>query len=108
MLEPDDIGGARVRRTFTRGAQIMRRGDTLNAEDICSMGANNRRALINAGYIEVWPKSPIQSIGSGSGSRHIVYLCRGQYDVIEGRKLNEKPLSKEDAEELATRPDSAH
>ena len=102
IIADPDIGGARVRRTFTRNGRQMRNGDMLDGNSVRSIPVANRRALIDAGYIEVWPKSG-EASGS-AGERHIVHRGKGQFDVIAGVKLNAEPMSKEDAEELATRP----
>lgn len=39
--------------------------------------------------------------------RFMLRLFGGRFDVIEGRKVNDAPLSKEQAEALASEPDSA-
>lgn len=95
-----DIGGARVRRVFSRGSERLAAGRILSADDVISIPVANRRALVSAGYIEIFPRAPLQSVGE----RHIVHLGGGRYDIIQGVKLNAEPLSKDDAEELATRP----
>lgn len=102
IIADHDIGGARVRRVFTRGSRHLRGGDMLSGDEVRAIPVANRRALIDAGYIEVWPKSG-EAAGS-AGERHIVHRGKGQFDVIAGVKLNAEPMSKEDAEELATRP----
>ena len=95
-----DIGGARVRRTFTRAGETLKGGQYLTRADILAMPASNRRALMSGNYIEVFPRSPVTS----AGDVHIVHIGRGQYDVFKGDKLNDRPLTKEEAEELATTP----
>jgi hypothetical protein len=96
-----DIGGARVRRRFTRGEEAMMPGRFLSADEVRAIPVANRRALSDAGYIEIFPQAPVTT----AGDKHIVHLGRGQYDVIHGVKLNAEPLTKEQAEDLATRPD---
>lgn len=96
-----DIGGARVARRVSRGAQALLAGQMLSAGEVCAIPIANRRALIRSGAIEVYPRGPVTS----AGEHHIVHRGGGQYDVIDGVKLNDVPLSKDEAEELATRPD---
>lgn len=98
MSEPD-IGGAIVRRRVARGGlKPLLAGQRLSRDEVLAMPVSNRRALVSTQHIELFPRD-----GAG-GERHIVHLGRGQYDVIEGRKLTAAPVSKEEAEELATRP----
>lgn len=96
-----DIGGARVRRVFRRGDEAMLAGRILTAAEVIAIAPANRRALREAGFIELFPKGPVESVGE----RHIVHMGGGKYDVIAGRRLNDAPLTKEQAEDLATRPD---
>lgn len=91
-----EIGGAVVRRGFTFGDDRLLAGHRLSREAI--LAAVNLRQLIEHEYVRVVPRT------DGDGERHIVRVGRDQFDVIEGRKLNNAPLSKEAAEELATRP----
>lgn len=100
QITDQDIGGARVRQKFTRAGEVLFAGKQLTADEVLAIPMANRRALADAGYIEIFPRPPITSVGE----RHIVHLGRGQYDVIQGLKLNQAPLSKDEAEELATRP----
>lgn len=99
-INDHDVGGARVRRTFTRSGETMRMGQMLSAAEVLAIPITNRRALSDSNFIEVFPRGPLESVGEN----HIVHLGRGQFDVIRGVKLNAAPLTKDDAEELATRP----
>lgn len=99
-IADQDIGGARVRRTFTCGDERLLAGHMLSGDEVRNIAVANRRALTSAGFIEIFPRGPVETVGE----RHIVHLGSGRYDVIEGKKLNDAPLSKDDAEELATRP----
>jgi hypothetical protein len=60
------------------------------------MPVANRQALIDKRFIEVFPKD-----ATGAGERHIVSAGFGKYHVIEGKKLNEFPLTKQEADALA-------
>lgn len=97
MLEisDKDIGGARVRRTFTNNGKQMRMGDQLTTEEVLAFPTANRRALSDSNFIEIYPKSPI--IGN---ERFIVGIGKNQFNVIEGRVLNTEPLTREAAEKL--------
>jgi len=99
-----DIGGARIRMGFTRGNVRMKAGDHLSADEVRSIPLANRRALSSAGFIEVYPQR-VQVVhreaAAKPGDRFIVQVSKGQFNVIEGRRLNDEPLSREDAEKLA-------
>jgi hypothetical protein len=94
----DLVGGAYVQLPIRVGGCYLGRGVHLSRDEV--LGMRNWDALQRSRNIRVYPRSPVTSVGQ----RHIVHLGRGQYDVIEGRKLNAAPVSKEEAEELATRP----
>lgn len=99
MLFPrlDDIGGAVVRRTFQFDSRRMRTGDRLTRDEVIGMPAPNRNALIEKQYIDVLPRD----IGGAGGERIVVNRGFGKFDVIEGRRLNTEPLTKDEAEALA-------
>lgn len=97
MIGSREIGGGYVRIRFSRLRdgllESLAPGTPLTAAEIEAM-ANGRR-LINTEHIAVYPPLP-------PGERHVV--ARGsKFDVIEGRKLNDRPMTKDEAEELATR-----
>jgi hypothetical protein len=104
----DKIGGAYVRLGFNFGERRMKSGEALSREQILSMPIGNRRSLISSGHLECYPRAPDAgeagaAAPAAKGDRHMVHLGRGLYDVIEGVKLNEAPLSREDATALAER-----
>lgn len=88
-----DIGGARVRRTFTRNGEQMKMGQHLTSEEVIAIAVANRRALVDSNFLEVYPKSI-------AGERFIVAVGKDQFNVIEGRLLNDKPLNRKEAELL--------
>jgi hypothetical protein len=92
-----DIGGARVRRTFTNGDRHMKAGEQIGREALLALPRANRRALADAGYIEVYPRAP----QAEPGERIVVGVGKDKYNVIEGRVINKTPLSRSEAEELA-------
>lgn len=100
-LRDEQIGGGVVLRRFTNGANPVVVGTRLSREEI--LGIKNRRTLIGSDAISVYPRAP-EAEPTAPGERHIVHNGGGRYDVIEGRKLNSGPLSKDEAEDLATRP----
>lgn len=101
------LGGAFVRRAFNKGDVRKHPGETMTTEELLSIPKTNRRALIEQGFLETWPavpdsaaRAPVSTEPVKGGVRHIV--SRGnKFDVIEGEKLNDKPLSREDAAALA-------
>lgn len=103
LLREGEIGGGTVRRTFKFGDEQVFSGKTLTADQILGMPINNRRALIEKGYISVYPKAPDAPAAKreAKGERHVVSAGFGRFDVIEGVKLNEASLSKDEAMELA-------
>jgi len=99
-----DIGGARIRMGFSRGGVRMRPGDHLTADEVRSIPPANRRALASAGFIEVYPARTevVHKYAEAKpGDRFIVAVGKGQYNVIEGHKLNDQPLTREEADALA-------
>jgi hypothetical protein len=97
MLEirDNDIGGARIVRTFTMNGKYTKRGENLTAEQVLGIALPNRRALIDSNFIEVYPKAaPV------GGERFIVAIGKNQFNVIEGRILNAEPLTHEEAKKL--------
>ena len=101
-----DLGGARVRLTFQTilkdgATRRFKANDQLSAEDVLAWPLANRRALVSAGYIEIYPKQFVGRQAIKKGDRFIVQAKKDQYNVIEGHRLNDQPLSREEAEALA-------
>src|SRR5258708_3918969 len=92
---PDaDIGGALVRRGFTRftksgtpGGQYLKAGTRLSADEVRSIPMVNRRALSVSGALDIYPVAP-GGAAPQDLDRYVIHRGRGDYDVIEGRKLN--------------------
>lgn len=106
----DQIGGAQVYRAFRMGERYMRRGDAVTLDELRAMPAANRNVLIEKEFLRVWPKhASTESLGGAMVGRAEVerIICPrgfGRYDVVEGKKLNDTPLSKEAAHALAGVP----
>jgi hypothetical protein len=122
-MHPSQIGGAKVMRTFRLGDRQMYHGAMLTGDEVRAMAHNNRNALIEKGFLMVWPKEvgmipgdgvsapiiapsapPPVSLPAASAERHVSARGFGKWDVIEGRKVNDKPLTREEAHKLAGLP----
>jgi hypothetical protein len=99
----NQLGGGRVVVAFSAGGVRIKPGTLLTAEFIKSLPVNNRNQLIDAHYIEVWPKAdgavspPAASVSGPGAERHVVPLGFGRYTVIEGVMLPDKPLTRAEA-----------
>jgi hypothetical protein len=105
---PDaDIGGAFVRRGFTRftkdspGGQYLKAGTKLTADEVRSIPMTNRRALAVSGALDIYPVAPGQAAPPEDLDRFVIHAGGGRYDVVLGKKLNDAPLTKQEAEALA-------
>jgi hypothetical protein len=98
LVGQKEFGGGFVRVSFTVNEERLKVGTPLSADAIRSFG--NYPRLIETGHIAVYPPSP-SGVG---GERHVLHKGRGEFDVIEGRKLNDAPLSKDEAYALAGHP----
>ncbi len=78
-------GGAYVRRRLDDHAP----GAVLTAEQVRAIPAANLQALINTGRLELFPAAPVQP-----GERFIRALGQGRFDVIEGRRLTDRPVTR--------------
>lgn len=103
MLKERDIGGAYVRRLFTRGKETLTAGRNLSREEVLAIPPVNRRALIDQGKLELYPLAP--RLEDGAAVKVIAPgEKKGTYNVIAGRIINTAPLTRDEAEELATKP----
>lgn len=106
MLEAE-IGGGTVRRAFTRAGKTIPSGTKLSRAEILAIPPSNRRVLIDMGSISVHGPIPAAAKGGkpeAAGERFVIACANGRYDVIEGRRLNPKPLTLKQAEKLAVSP----
>jgi hypothetical protein len=58
MIPDEEIGGARVLRTFKSGPTQLKRGHVLTRDEILSIRPPNRRALLDAGYLQIMELAP--------------------------------------------------
>jgi hypothetical protein len=107
-VHDEDIGGAVVRRRIDRGQlPPLMAGARLSREEVLSMPVANRRALVATERLWLLPKGGASYAADDMrATSHVVQVGKNLFDVIQGVKLNDQPLSKEAAEELATRPAS--
>lgn len=103
-IHVNQLGGGVVNRTFNFGGKALLRGHVLTAEEVRSIRPLNRSSLIDRGYLSVWPKGQHANPPEGS-VRFVMPIGFGRgYHVVEGRRLNDEPLSKEEAYKLAGLP----
>jgi hypothetical protein len=97
----DQIGGAVVRRTFSSGGRRLVAGMKLTREEVLSFPTANRNALAEKTFIDLYPLSGSSDAPTGKTDRFVVSAGFGRFHVIEGRKLNDEPLDREQAYALA-------
>jgi hypothetical protein len=91
--EIEGAGGAYVRRRLSFGGRDLVSGDRLTAEEVARIPIHNLHALVNTNVIELFPKAP-------SGERFLVAAGDDKFHVVEGARLNDKPLTRAKAEAL--------
>ena len=101
QIPAEQIGGAVVRRTFTTGGKRLTPGMQLSAEQVLAFPKLNRMALAEKRYIDLFPKNPNAVSGNGASKRYVVSAGFGRFHVIEGRKLNDEALDRDQAYALA-------
>jgi hypothetical protein len=98
QLKIDEVGGAVVRRVFNTGGKQMTPGTVLSREEIMAFPAVNRSALANKRYIDLFPRNPGNPQGSDEkGERYVISAGFGRFFVIEGKKLNDEAITREEA-----------
>ncbi len=94
MISEDQIGGGWVRRPdFRTGGDVLKNGTHLTREWLLKMPCATRVAAVNTGFIELYPVGLVSE-------RFVLARGEGVYDVVEGRRLNEQPLSRKEAQAL--------
>jgi len=101
-MREEEIGGALVCRPFQRGKAWLKGGDELSGDEVRAIPIANRRALIDSHFLELFPvPSHFVPPAPPPGDRFIVRRAHDSYDVIEGRRLNDEPLTEKAAMALA-------
>lgn len=101
QMKADQIGGAVVRRVFNSGGKQMRPGTYLTAEEVLNFPYANRQALADKHFIELYPKG---LAATTKAERFVVSAGFGRFHVLEGKKLNDEPIDREQAYALAGIP----
>lgn len=96
-LRDREIGGGIVRRTFKMGDEQLFAGRKLTRDEVLSIRAPNRNSLIEKGQLDVWPLD-------AQAQRYVVPTGKNEFGVIIGHMMNDKPLTKAEAEALAAQP----
>ncbi|HVM96147.1 MAG TPA: hypothetical protein VMT89_07145 [Candidatus Acidoferrales bacterium] len=100
QMADNEIGGAIVRRTFRSGGRQLFTGARLTAQEVLSFPKANRNALAEKRYIDLIPKADQTSVAA-KGERFVINAGFGKFYVIEGKKLNDEPIDREQAYALA-------
>lgn len=104
IVKEEQIGGGTVRRTFVRGDKRLKAGDQLTREELLAWPRANRTALIDNGFVVIYPPAPKAAGAETAPPQRFVVRTptfgSKTFDVIEGQKLAEG-LSKEEADTLA-------
>lgn len=82
-----------VSRSFRVGDRQLSRGTRLAGDELAAM--RNWRALVANRFVEIAPPQPHQIV------RFAISKGFGRWDVLQGRRLNGRPLSKDEATALA-------
>jgi hypothetical protein len=104
MLKDNQIGGAIVRRVFSSGGKQVTPGTKLSRDEVLLMPAGNRYALVNKKYIDIFPAGGDDVSMGVKPDRFVISLGFSQFHVIEGKRLTDKPISREQAYALAGQP----
>lgn len=98
LIRDEHIGGGTVTRGFTSNGEWVRPGTRLTREELLKLPRTNLQALVDTDKVHLFPPAPGQI--DGMGEMHLVSRGFGKFDVFQGRRVNEEPLSKEEAEAL--------
>ena len=92
----EQAAGAIVRRAFRSGDTVVPPNTILSAAELAAMPISNRRCLASAGNIDVFPIV----FDDAGHDLFLMHIGHGRFDVIEGRRLNVEPLTKDEARAL--------
>lgn len=79
------------------GKQI---GEVITRDEVDAMNPANVIALVKQEKLRPFFAAPIKDGEGRTVTRHAIHRGCGKYDVIEGVKLNDEQLSKEEAEAM--------
>lgn len=97
VIQDHMVGGAEVKRGFTRGGEYVKPGATLTRRDLLAMPRPNLQALVDTGKLQLFPPTP--GLLGEPGELHLINRGFGRYDVIEGRILTDEPFQSKEAAE---------
>lgn len=100
QLKEHEIGGAIVRRTFTTDGKKLVPGQRLTEQEVLSFPTLNRMALAEKRWIDLVPKNGTTAAPE-KAERFVISAGFGNFHVIEGKKLNDEALDREQAYALA-------
>jgi hypothetical protein len=101
-----EIGGGVVRRHFTFGADRLKPGDELSAEQVQGIPYANREALRSKGFLDVVTvrdtelSAPTSRAVEGDGEFVLIGLGKGKFNVLFGHQVNAEPLTKVEADKF--------
>ena len=98
QIKADEVGGAVVRRVFKTGGRQITPGTVLSREEVLAFPVINRRALADKRYIDLFPRNPENPRGAEEkAERFVISAGFGRFFVIEGKKLNDEAITREEA-----------
>lgn len=101
IVDLSRVGGGEVFRPFNLNGTRVPAGTQLTREQLLSMKTANLRGLVDNRYLTVWPESASDSPHAGKPTkRFIITLGGGKFGVVEGWRLNQEMLTREEAETL--------
>lgn len=102
-IRDNEIGGAIVRRQINTGGKAIAPGTRLSRSEVLAFLPVNRMALINKRFLDVYPigGGDAAAATSSQGERFVVSAGFGRFHVIEGKKLNDEAIDREQAYALA-------
>jgi hypothetical protein len=89
---------------FVRPLNPYKIGDRVSGDEFRTWPETNRRAIVDQGYVELLGGQPAEAIAAldqGALVRVVVPRSDTLFDVVEGRKINETPMTDEAATILA-------
>jgi hypothetical protein len=93
---------------FVRPLNPYKIGDEVTGDEYRTWPEQNRRAIVDQGFVQLIGEEEANpaaaALAKGDTVRVLVPRDDGQFDVLEGRKINAKPLGEAEAESLANGP----